>query len=199
LKKQILLVSVLVLAILAFSRSVKLDESIKDDAPALLSQGEVNKPQESIINDEPIRPDFPKEDLKKDEPTNLAPPKAVENVKVTAYASCDSIPKGIKNYEKIKRRNGTGTGITKSGERVDGEISLANGKKVKKNIAAADLHYYPIGTVFYVPETGKAFTVKDTGKDIKGKHHIDIYIDKYEDAIRWGNPKLKVWVMVAQK
>lgn len=197
--KKSILSFVTVVLILSFYQSVKLDESIKHDVPALLSQGEVKNPQENVINNEPIRPDYPKEDSKKPESTNLAPPKAVENVKVTAYASCDSIPKGIKNYKKIRRRNGTGTGITKSGERVDEEIVLASGKKVKKNIAAADLHYYPIGTVFYVPETGKTFTVKDTGKDIKGKHHIDIYIDKYEDAIKWGNPKLKVWVKIAQK
>lgn len=185
--------------VLSFYQTVKLDESIRYDAPALQDQGEVHKPQESVINNEPIRPDSPKEDLEKAEPNNLAPPKAVENVKVTAYAACDSIPEGIKNYEKIRKRNGTGTGLTKSGKRVDEEIALANGKKIRKNIVAADLRYYPIGTLFYVPEIGKTFEVKDTGQGVKGKHHIDIYIEDYVDAIRWGNPKLKVWVKVAQK
>lgn len=191
-KKIILLIGLAMLIALVFSQvsqAVKLDESIKHDAPALLSQGEVKNPQESVINNEPIRPDEPrkKKKLKKVKLIKLAPPRVVENVKVTAYASCDSIPENIKNYKKIRRRNGTGTGLTKSGDKVD------------ESIAAADPRFYPEGTVFYVPEIGKAFTVKDTGKDVKGMHHIDIYIDKYEDAIRWGNPKLRVWVMVAQK
>ncbi|MFA7319334.1 MAG: 3D domain-containing protein [Parcubacteria group bacterium] len=197
--KKGILSLIAVILVLSFYQTVKLDESIKHDAPALQDQGEVYKPQESVINNEPIRPDSLKEDPEKAEPKNLAPPKAVENVKVTAYASCDSIPKGIKNYKKIRRRNGTGTGITKSGEKVNGEVTLVSGKKIRKNIAAADLRYYPIGTLFYVPEIDKTFEVKDIGGSVKGKHHIDIYIDDYVDAIRWGNPKLKVWVMVAQK
>lgn len=169
------------------TQTVKLDESIKDDVPALLSQGEVNKPQENVINDEPIRPDSPKEDLKKAEPISLAPPKVVENVKVTAYVPCDSIPKGIKNYEKIKRRNGTGTNITASGELLhDGGV-------------AADKRYYPKGTVFYVPKIGKTLVVNDTGGNVRGKYHIDFLLKDYQKAMEWGSPKLEVWVMVAQK
>ncbi len=222
-KKSILLISLLALAVLACYQSVKLDESIKYVAPALQSQREVKNPRENNISDELIRT-YLKENLgmlgfvidnetltgllvekekpqnsKKSEPVNLSAPKMVKNVVVTAYASCDSIPKGIKNYKKIRKRNGTGTGITKSGERADDEVILASGKKVKKNIVAADTDYYPEGTLFYVPETGKTFEVKDTGAGVKGRHHIDIYIDRYEDAIKWGNPKLKVWVKIAQK
>ena len=202
-ERKMILINLLMLAIaLFFSQpKVKLDESIKHDKPSLVNQGEMNKSQELVISNEPIRPDESesKKDSKKTKAVKLAPPRMVRNVKVTAYASCDSIPKGIKNYKKIRGRNGSGTGKTKSGERVDGEITLANGKKFKKNIAAADPRYYPKGTLFYFPEKDETFEVKDEGGGVKGKHHIDIYIPEYEDAINWGNPKLKVWVMVAQK
>ncbi|GEM_PF-2644901 len=189
-KKIILFFSAIVVA-LASHQTIKLDEFIEDDVPALQDQGEVHKPQENIIEDEPIRPDEPKhevtESLEEVEPINLAPPKLVENVKVTAYASCDSIPKRTKNYKKIRMRNGGGAGITASGE------------PAHEGGVAADKRYYPKGTVFYVPEIGKTLVVNDTGGKIKGRHHIDIYLDKYVDAIRWGKPRLTVWVMVAQK
>ena len=211
-RKRSVLLFIVAVSVFVFCQSVKPDESIEYVAPALHSQREVKNPRESSMGDELIRTYLMKGNLgllgfaienetliallskkeklqnsEKSEPVKLAPPKIVENVKITAYSSCNSIPKGIKNYKKIRRRNGTGTGLTKSG------------KKANQKFVAADPRYYPEGTVFYVPKIGKTFTVKDTGEKVKGEHHIDLYIENYYAAIKWGNYKYRVLVRVAQK
>lgn len=187
-ERKIILISLLILTVALFfsqPNKVKLDESIKHDKPSLVNQGEMNKSQELVISNEPIRPDESesKKDSKKIEAVVHAPAKRV-TVLATAYCG---IAKKKKHKAQLKKMNGTG--ITKSGQRAEfGGL-------------AADLDRYPIGTVFYVPEFGRSFVVNDSGGSISG-NHIDIFMgwgnSAYKDAIKFGKQNLEVWVMVAQ-
>ena len=189
------------LFILAF----KLNESIKYDIPAPVSekqaQAEVNKPQVNVIDDEPIRPEIAKEigekpssveaiavqeeAEKKQEPVQreAVPVKAV-NMLVTAYCV---VPKNAS--KKLKKLNGGRKGITSSG------------KKVKVGYVAADKRRYPYGTRMFIPDFGITVEVQDTGKKIRG-NHIDIFTgwgwEALGDAADIGNNKHKVIVLASR-
>ena len=173
--KSFLLVNILAVT-LCFFQVVKLDESIKNDTSALLCQGEMHKSQESIISNEPIRPDKSEKELEKSEIEMPISSKEVD-MKVTAYYP---VPKRSKDFKNRRKMNGTG--ITKSG------------KIAKVGFAAADLRYYPLGTVFYNRNFGRV-VVEDKGRRIIGDHHIDIFLKTYKEAVRWGDPELSVLVM----
>jgi 3D (Asp-Asp-Asp) domain-containing protein len=158
--------------------NIKLNESIKDDVPALPRQGEVNKPQEDAIRDEPIRPDGSK--TSKDQQKIADPVKTVV-MKVSAYCAISTIPKEIKKYRKKVRLNGTG-GMT------------SGGHEARVGTVSADQRFYPKGTVFHIPGYGKG-VVDDCGGGVKGQNHIDIFMASYSQAMKWGTPRVKVQVL----
>ena len=181
-KIKVMMLFMVGMSMLVFSSCVKLDESIKNDTSALLRQGQVNKPEESVINNEPIRPDEP-EEKKPSEMVASIPENSKEVVvdkvvvmDVTAYCF---VPKG-KGINNSKKRRMNGTGITKSG------------KVAKVGFAAADLDRFPLGTVFYAPKFGRV-VVKDTGGNIIG-NKIDIFVKNYKTAKKFGKQKLFVIV-----
>ncbi|MCF7849570.1 MAG: 3D domain-containing protein [Kiritimatiellales bacterium] len=69
----------------------------------------------------------------------------------------------------------------------------AAGTKAKPGTLAADIRYFPFGTVMYIPQYGYG-RVEDIGGGIKGMH-IDLYFRTHEEALQWGrrNTKVKVW------
>ncbi len=69
----------------------------------------------------------------------------------------------------------------------------SDGTKADHGTIAADLKYYPYGTVMEIPGYGTG-VVHDKGSAIKGSHHIDIYFDDHDDALAWGVKYLKVTV-----
>lgn len=69
----------------------------------------------------------------------------------------------------------------------------ADGTKAKKGTIAADASLFPFGTEMYVPGYGWG-VVHDRGRAIKG-HHIDIFFDDHDDAMKWGRKRLDVVVI----
>ena len=69
----------------------------------------------------------------------------------------------------------------------------SDGSKAKKGTIAADIRYYPYGTIMKIPGYGWG-EVHDTGKAIKGRHRIDLFFKSHKDALRWGRRKVKVTV-----
>lgn len=86
------------------------------------------------------------------------------------------------SYEKEVEINGQG-------------IRTSSGEPVKIGHAAADLNYYPYGTVLEVPGWGEV-VVKDTGSAIKGPGRLDVFVgwgdDGYERAKEFKSPILVV-------
>lgn len=66
----------------------------------------------------------------------------------------------------------------------------ADGSRAKRGTIAADITKYPYGTRMYVPGYGWG-EVHDVGTAIKG-HHIDIFFESHEEALKWGRKKLLV-------
>lgn len=67
----------------------------------------------------------------------------------------------------------------------------SDGTKVKKGIIAADINYFPYGTLFYIPGYGYG-EVHDKGSTIKGKYHLDLFFPSHNDALKWGRRNLTV-------
>ena len=70
-------------------------------------------------------------------------------------------------------------GITSSGVRAVG------------GTIAADIRYYPYGTVMIIPGYGKG-VVEDTGSAIKGPDRIDVYFKTRKKALQWGRQTMEV-------
>lgn len=110
-------------------------------------------------------------------------------IETTGYCDCQKCTGWKRNWRFQKvyaygRNKGKPkkTGITK------------DGTKVKKGIIAADIRYYPFGTIFYIPQYGYG-TVHDTGGKIKGRKRIDLFFHSHEQALKWGRKTIavKVW------
>jgi 3D (Asp-Asp-Asp) domain-containing protein len=69
----------------------------------------------------------------------------------------------------------------------------SSGKRVRRGIIAADIRYYPYGTVMIVPGYGKG-VVEDTGGAVKGPNRLDVYFTTRQQAIQWGRRTLEVRV-----
>ena len=106
-----------------------------------------------------------------------------EMVTVVATAYC-KVPKGIKNYPALVKRNG-------KGERT------AFGTIPKRGTIAADTRFFPKGTIMYVSGYGRG-TVLDTGTGIRG-HEIDLFMGSgkkaYEESMEWGRQKIQVKII----
>lgn len=74
-----------------------------------------------------------------------------------------------------------GQGITASGERA-----------VEGRTVAADKSI-PFGTEIYIPALGQMYVVTDRGGAIHGDR-LDLYMERREDALRFGVQWLEVWI-----
>jgi len=99
-------------------------------------------------------------------------------------------------FEKIERgrREVIATAYTSSREECDDTPFItASGKKVRWGIIAADKSI-PFGTKVYIPYFKQTFVVEDRGGAIKG-NRIDIWMEKKEDAIKFGKRKLVIYIL----
>lgn len=71
--------------------------------------------------------------------------------------------------------------------------ATASGLMARRGRVAADWDYFPPGTRLYVPGYGEA-VVADRGSDVQG-NHIDLYMDSYDEAKRWGVRNVEVYVI----
>ncbi|MEJ2183034.1 MAG: 3D domain-containing protein [Nitrospirota bacterium] len=69
----------------------------------------------------------------------------------------------------------------------------ATNTQARRGIAAADWRVFPPGTRLYIPGYGEA-TVEDRGGAVKG-YHVDLFVDSYNEAIRWGNKDMEIYVL----
>jgi 3D (Asp-Asp-Asp) domain-containing protein len=67
----------------------------------------------------------------------------------------------------------------------------SSGTRARKGTVAADIRYYPYGTVIKIPGYGKG-VVEDTGGAIKGPNRLDVYFPTRKRALRWGRQRLSV-------
>lgn len=67
----------------------------------------------------------------------------------------------------------------------------SSGSRAKKGTLAADIRYYPYGTIMKIPGYGKG-VVQDTGGAIKGPNRIDVYFSTRKRALKWGRQPLPV-------
>jgi 3D (Asp-Asp-Asp) domain-containing protein len=80
-----------------------------------------------------------------------------------------------------KRQGMKGYGITRTGTRA------------KVGVCAVDPEYIPLGTSLYIDGYGYC-RAEDTGGKVKG-YHIDVFLDKVSDAIKFGRSERKVWIL----
>jgi len=75
--------------------------------------------------------------------------------------------------------------------------TTATNTKPKRGTIAADPKRIPYGTKLYIPEYGYGI-VEDTGgalrKD-KDNIRIDVYMDTYEEAIKWGKKEMIIYII----
>lgn len=104
---------------------------------------------------------------------------------ITTACDGEHIQFRVTNYQPTKKQCGSTKGITHSGH------------KLKYGLCAADIRYYPMGTVIKL-DTGERLVVADTGSKIKGRHHIDranpynriFPVTSRGMVLYWGNRKL---------
>lgn len=76
----------------------------------------------------------------------------------------------------------------------DGQSGItASGIPAKRGIVAVDPRVVPLGTRVFIPGYGLALAA-DTGGAIKG-HKIDLCIEDYNEAIRFGRRKVEVYIL----
>ncbi len=76
----------------------------------------------------------------------------------------------------------------------DGQSGItASGIPARKGIIAVDPRVIPLGTRVFIPGYGLALAA-DTGGAIKG-HKIDLCIEEYNEAIRFGRRKVEVYIL----
>ena len=101
---------------------------------------------------------------------------------VTAYSS-DSISTNWRRGWLIFWRAYVASGPSKGQRKRVGITS--SGTRARKGTIAADIRYYPYGTVIWIPGYGNGI-VEDTGGTIKGPNWLDVYFPTRQRALRWG-------------
>lgn len=69
----------------------------------------------------------------------------------------------------------------------------ASGTQVRRGVCAVDTSVIPFGTKIFVPGYGVA-VAEDRGGAIKG-NKLDIYMESYSEAIKWGRRNLTVYIL----
>ena len=112
-------------------------------------------------------------------------------MKVTAYCDCAKCTGWTRTWRNCFLFPVYAYGPNE-GERKEVGIT-SNGTKASHGTIAADLKYYPYGTVMDIPGYGRG-EVHDTGRAIKGANRIDVFFDDHQDALNWGVQHLTVTV-----
>jgi 3D (Asp-Asp-Asp) domain-containing protein len=107
---------------------------------------------------------------------------------VTAYSS-DKISTNWRRGKIFFWRAYVASGPNKGRRKKVGITS--SGTKAKKGTIAADIKYYPYGTIMKIPGYGKG-VVEDIGSAIKGQNRLDVYMSSRKKALKWGRKTLKV-------
>jgi len=107
---------------------------------------------------------------------------------VTAYSS-DKISTNWRRGKIFFWRAYVASGPNKGRRKKVGITS--SGTKAKKGTIAADIKYYPYGTIMKIPGYGKGI-VEDIGSAIKGQNRLDVYMSSRKKALKWGRKTLKV-------
>ena len=109
-------------------------------------------------------------------------------MEVTAYSS-DPISTNWRRGRFFFWRAYVASGPNKGARKRVGITS--SGTRARKGTIAADIRYYPYGTVIKIPGYGKG-VVRDTGGAIKGPHRLDVFFSTRKRALKWGRQWLKV-------
>jgi len=112
------------------------------------------------------------------------------NMVVTAYSS-DPISTNWRRGKIFFWKTYVASGPHKGKPKKVGITS--SGTRARKGTIAADIRYYPYGTVIKIPGYGKG-VVEDTGSAIKGPNRLDVYFPTRKRALRWGRQRLIVKV-----
>jgi len=107
---------------------------------------------------------------------------------VTAYSS-DKISTNWRRGKIFFWRAYVASGPNKGRRKKVGITS--SGTKAKKGTIAADIKYYPYGTIMKIPGYGKGI-VEDIGSAIKGQNRLDVYMSSRKKALKWGRKTLYV-------
>ncbi len=107
---------------------------------------------------------------------------------VTAYSS-DKISTNWKRGKILLWRKYIASGPNKGRRKKVGITS--SGTRARKGTIAADVRYYPYGTIMIIPGYGKG-VVEDTGSAIKGPARIDVYLSSRKKALQWGRQRVLV-------
>ena len=107
---------------------------------------------------------------------------------VTAYSS-DKISTNWRRGKIFFWRAYVASGPNKGRRKKVGITS--SGTKARKGTIAADIKYYPYGTIMKIPGYGKG-VVEDIGSAIKGQNRLDVYMSSRKKALKWGRKTLKV-------
>lgn len=107
---------------------------------------------------------------------------------VTAYSS-DRMSTNWRRGKVFFWRKYVASGPNKGRRKKVGITS--SGARAKKGTVAADIRYYPYGTVVKIPGYGKG-VVRDTGSAIKGPNRLDVYFPSRKKALKWGRQTLRV-------
>ncbi|HEY5892889.1 MAG TPA: 3D domain-containing protein [Chthoniobacterales bacterium] len=103
----------------------------------------------------------------------VGPPRVHWTVKTTAYNHGEAGDGGH------ARRNAVG-GLLQSGT---------------LNSASADWSRYPLGTIFYSPDTGRKYIIDDYGSALVGTDTIDLYMPTMGQMHNWGVRRIQVEVI----
>lgn len=109
-------------------------------------------------------------------------------MEITAYSS-DPISTNWRRGRLFFWRAYVASGPNKGKRKRVGITS--GGKRARKGTIAADIRYYPYGTVIKIPGYGKG-VVQDTGSAIKGPNRLDVFFSTRKRALKWGRQWLKV-------
>lgn len=94
---------------------------------------------------------------------------------------------------KIERRVMKITAYTSRDKGMNGKGITSNGERVQKDRTIAADESIPFGTEIYIPALSKTFVVTDRGGAI-GEGRLDLYMERYDDAMEFGVQELEVWV-----
>ena len=119
-------------------------------------------------------------------PTSLfAEQRTVIKVVATAYYS--PLPNQKNFYHKSFKKE----------IEINGKGKTFSGKPLKEGIVAADLKFFPLGTILYIPGYGIG-VVEDTGKAIRGRK-IDLFMGYGDDglarALKWGKREVEIEIL----
>ncbi len=97
-----------------------------------------------------------------------------------------------RSSQQIERRVMTITAYTSRDRGMNGKGVTASGERVREGRTIAADESIPFGAEIHIPQIG-TFVVSDRGGAIKG-NRLDLYMERREDAIKFGVQELEVFI-----